>query len=144
MQTDFLFVSPMRRTRQTAALLFPRTAGVVVEGFSETDFGIFEGKTAQELAASPEYQEWVGSMCLAPIPGGESVSAFKQRCCDAFSAVMAEVPEGARAAFVIHGGVIMAILEALGQPPHEFYDYHIGNGQMISCLYRDKCIFLEE
>ena len=132
---DVLFVSPMLRTRQTAQLLFPDRPCTVVEDFRETDFGVFEGKTAAELSAVPAYQAWVDALCRTPIPGGESVEAFKRRCCAAFRQVMAGVPDGAAAAFVVHGGVIMAILEAYGQPKRDFYDYHIGNGAYLTCTY---------
>ena len=79
-KTDFLYVSPLLRAKQTAELLFPKMPYAVIEDFSETDFGIFEGKTASELSENCEYQSWVDSMCLAPISGGESVSDFKNRC----------------------------------------------------------------
>lgn len=47
----------------------------------ETDFGRFEGKSADELSDDPTYQAWVDAMCLTPIPKGESVVGFKTRCC---------------------------------------------------------------
>ena len=78
-QADYLYVSPMLRTRQTAELLFPQMKYTLVSDFRETNFGLFEGKTAAELSYSMEYQAWVESMCLDPIPQGESVSDFKTR-----------------------------------------------------------------
>ena len=51
-----LFVSPMLRTRQTAELLFPQMPYTVVDGLAETDFGRFEGKSADELSGDPAYQ----------------------------------------------------------------------------------------
>ena len=67
---DFLFCSPMLRTRQTAAILFTQQSVTFVEDFRETDFGIFEGKTAAELSDSSEYRKWLDSFCLEPIPQG--------------------------------------------------------------------------
>ncbi len=135
---DSLFVSPMLRTRQTADLLFPQMPYTLVNDFSETDFGLFEGKTAIELSGCPEYQAWVESMCLAPIPQGESVKDFKIRCCVAFGEIIKSIPDGTCAAFVVHGGVIMSILEAYAQPKKNFYDYHIGNGEYIWGIYDEK------
>ena len=43
---DALFVSSLLRARQTAALLFPEQRSTVLPGLRETDFGVFEGKTA--------------------------------------------------------------------------------------------------
>ena len=129
---DILFVSPMLRTRQTAELLFPEMTPQIVEDFRETDFGIFEGKTADELSDSVEYQLWLDSFCLASIPQGESVDAFKARCCRAFHEIVCALPENCHAAFVVHGGVIMAIMEHFDSRQLSFYDYHIGNGRFLS------------
>ena len=143
LKAELLFVSPMLRTRQTAQLLFPGMPCTAVEGFRETDFGIFEGKTAAELSGTPAYQAWVDALCKTPIPGGEAVETFKARCCEAFRQTMAEVPEGVSAAFVVHGGVIMAILEAYGRPKRDFYDYHIGNGAYLACTWEDGVLAVE-
>lgn len=134
-QIDKLYVSPMLRTKQTADILFPRIPQTEVPDFRETDFGIFEGKTYAELSDCSEYQTWVDSNCLGPIPGGESVSAFKSRCCEAFCEVMAAIPENTTTAFVVHGGTTMAILEAFAKPKQDFYHYHIPNGGIISCIW---------
>lgn len=135
-----VFVSPMLRTRQTAQLLFPQVEAQVVEDFRETNFGIFEGKTYAELSDCPEYCEWVETGCSGPIPEGESIAQFKNRCCKAFETVVSAVEEDSTAALVVHGGVIMAILEAYGQPRRDFYSYHIANGEAIGCELDGKQI----
>ena len=135
-----VFVSPMLRTRQTAQLLFPQVRMQVIEDFRETNFGIFEGKTYGELSDCPEYRQWVETGCTGPIPEGERVAQFKQRCCQAFETVISQVAQDSTAALVVHGGVIMAILEAYGQPPRDFYSYHIGNGEAITCDLEEKSI----
>ena len=142
LKADRIFVSPMLRARQTAELLFPGEQHSIAAGLSETDFGIFEGKTAAELSDSPEYQAWVDSMCLDPIPGGESVADFKKRCCEAFSRVLQTIPDNSSAAFVVHGGVIMAILEEYALPKRGFYDYHIGNGKHILCRAENGALYM--
>lgn len=93
----------------------------LVEGLRETDFGRFEGKNADELSSDPAYQAWVDAMCLTPIPGGEAAADFKKRCCKAFAETIAAVPDGMCAAFVVHGGVIMAVLEFFAYPKRDFY-----------------------
>lgn len=142
LQIDHLFVSPMRRTRQTAQLLFPQMTYQVVPEFSEIDFGLFEGKTAEELAEDAEYAKWLDSMCLAPIPGGEAVSDFKKRCCEAFGRIVGSLPEHGCAAFVVHGGVIMAVLEAYAWPQKDFYEYHVANGNFIAVWYKNGRIYV--
>ena len=135
LSVDRLFVSPMLRTRQTADILFPKMHYTVVDGLIETDFGRFEGKSADKLSGDPAYQAWVDAMCLTPIPGGEAAADFKKRCCKAFAETAAAVPDGMCAAFVVHGGVIMAVLEFFAYPKRDFYAYHIGNGECLACTY---------
>lgn len=137
---DRLFVSPMLRTRQTADILFPKMPYTVVDGLIETDFGRFEGKSADELLGDPAYQAWVDAMCLTPIPGGESVADFKIRCCEAFAETIRTVPDGSRVGFVVHGGVIMAIMEAYAFPKKDFYAYHIENGECLQGVYDGETI----
>lgn len=139
-QIDRLFVSPMLRTRQTAELLFPQMPYTLVRDFSETDFGLFEGKTAAELSACGEYQAWLDSLCTAPIPQGERVSDFKARCCTAFGEIVKSIPDDTCAAFVVHGGVIMSILEGYAQPKKDFYDYHIDTGKYLWGSYGEYLV----
>ena len=142
LQPDRLYVSPMLRTRETAEILFPGMEAVLVEDFRETDFGVFEGRTAAEMMHDPQYQAWLDTMCLGPVPGGERVEAFKDRCCEAFLDLALSLPDGISVAFVIHGGVIMSILERMAEPRRDFYEYHIRNGECVHCFYEKGVITL--
>lgn len=142
LRADVLFVSPMTRARQTAELIFPGQPQRVISDLRETDFGVFEGKTAGELAENAEYRAWLDANCETPIPGGEAVADFKARCVSAYLTAMETVLDGQTAAFVIHGGCIMAILEALAQPKRGFYEYHIGNGAMLRCSFDGNALIL--
>ena len=135
-----LFVSPLQRTRQTADILFPQMRYTVVQDFQEINFGVFEGKNAEELTDSPDYQAWVGSYCNGPIPDGECMAEFKSRCLMAFREIMKTVDDDDDVVLIVHGGVIMALLEAFAQPHRDFYAYHIGNGEYIPCEYRADVI----
>jgi len=130
----------MLRTRQTADILFPKMHYTVVDGLIETDFGRFEGKSADKLSGDLAYQAWVDAMCLTPIPEGESVTDFKTRCCEAFTETIKNVQDGSRVGFVVHGGVIMAIMEAYARPKKDFYAYHIGNGEWLQGVYDGETI----
>ena len=113
---DMLFVSPLRRCRQTAELLYPGVPAVVVDDLRECDFGEFENKNYQDLADNNAYQAWLDSNGESPFPGGESREEFAARCLRGFAlavekALAADVrPQ--RVAFVVHGGTIMALLAA--------------------------------
>lgn len=63
------------------------------------------------------------------------MKSFKHRVCSAFERQMALLPDDRSAAFVIHGGGIMAIMERFSLPHHDFYYYHIENGAVIMCSW---------
>lgn len=124
---DKVFVTGLQRTAQTAKILFSQARQVVVPGLEEMNFGIFEGKTYEELKELPEYRRWLDSGGEASIPGGESKREFCARCVSAFRERMA-VEREERLTFVVHGGTIMALMEALGLPKRSYYDWQIKNG----------------
>ena len=115
----------------------------VVPDLRETDFGAFEGKTADELSDDPRYRAWVEADCSTPIPEGEAMDSFKARCCAAFQNIVEQLPEDCCAGLVIHGGGIMSIMEAYAQPKRKFYDYHIKNGAYVLCSYEDDRLTIQ-
>ncbi len=140
---DCVFTSPYIRCMETASILFPDTKFTAVYGLRECDFGMFEGKTAAELESSAAYNAWLATGCTGPIPGGESVEDFKARCRIAFLEAMEEVPETGVCAFVIHGGCIMAILEAYAMPKRAFYECHIENCGFVRCTFNGRALTIE-
>ena len=132
---DTLIVSPYLRCTQTAEILYHGMDYEINNDFRECDFGIFEGKTHFELIRNNEYTAWLSTNCLRDIPGGESVTAFKQRCRSAFLDAVRDKPDGATVVFVIHGGCIMAILEHFSRPQKEFQEYYVNNCEIVVCLY---------
>ena len=126
---DHLIVSPMRRCIETARILYPAQKPVLCSLLRECDFGAFEGKNYMDLDGDPVYQSWVDSGGMGDFPLGESPAAFKARCVSGFQMLMAGMD--GTAAFVVHGGTIMAVCEALHGG--EFYSYHLPNGGMYRC-----------
>jgi alpha-ribazole phosphatase len=137
---DAIISSPLLRCRQTAEALFPGRDFRITEDLAECDFGHFEGRTAADLATDAEYRQWVDSGCTAPIPGGEDVTAFLARSAAAFSRELLTLPENSTAAFLIHGGVIMAILERYAKPKHSYYEYHLENCKYYVCRWEDESL----
>jgi len=134
---DKLIVSPYLRCVQTAEILYPGMAYEINVDIRECDFGIFEGKTHAELLNNEEYTSWLADNCRSDIPGGESVTEFKRRCCAAFSDTIRNIrlnkPDGATVVFVTHGGCIMAILERFTLPKKEFQEYYVNNCEVVEC-----------
>ena len=132
-EAELIFRSPLLRCAQTADIMFPGREKIIVNDLRECDFGDFEGKSSSQLAHDKAYLSWIGSRCVDPIPGGESVDGFMARCCAAFEATLRSHSDAKSLAFVVHGGVIMALLHCLNVEKHAFNDYHIGNCAVIGC-----------
>ena len=137
---DYIFVSPMLRTIETAKLIFPDGDFIIEKDLREMNFGIFEGKSATELSDNDEYQKWVDSMCTLPIPDGEDIYGFKKRCVEAFARLMETVPDNSGVSFVVHGGVIMSVMEAFGWPKRDFFDWIIDNCEFLACTYENGIV----
>jgi len=140
---DSLIVSPMRRCRETAAILFPEMPQLVVDGLRETNFGCFEGHTYDELKNNPHYQLWLDSAGQTPPPGGECQNAVRKRVVRAFLDALATLNDKNRAAFVIHGGTIMTLLETF-EDKHTFYDWQSPNGGGWICLWDNHRLHMVE
>ena len=136
-----IITSPMKRCLETAETLFPehdypQVPRVQVEDLSECDFGKFEYKNYLELSGDMEYQHFIDTMGAEGFPGGESTETFKARTVKAFRENLArlsletEDPDKTLV-FVVHGGTIMAVMEALAKERKSYYDWQVGNGEGI-------------
>ena len=123
-----VFSSPMKRCLETAAILYPGVPVEIVPGFRECDFGLFENKNYAELNGRQDYQAWIDSGGEMPFPEGESRKEFAARCNEAFKELRNRKPDG-DCALIVHGGTVMAIMEAWALPPATYYDFQIQNGQ---------------
>ena len=122
---EVVYVSPLRRTAETAEILFPRARQIAVPGLQEMDFGLFEGKSWKEMERLPAYRAWVDGGCVDAPPGGESRAQFCHRIC----AAVQDLLDGAAAAgaerlvIVAHGGTQMAALEGFALPRRAYFDW---------------------
>lgn len=130
-EADRIYASPMKRCVETAQIIWgvegpPLT---LVPELRECDFGAFENKNYRELDGDPAYQAWIDSGGTLPFPEGESMDAFKRRCQEGFIRIAEEIRgTSLRAAVVVHGGTIMAVLERFGYPKRKYFDYQVKNG----------------
>lgn len=124
-------VSPRRRARQTAEILFPAAVQTVYEGLAEMNFGSFEGKNYAELADNPDYIGWVDSGCTGRCPGGESLSEFIARTSEAFvNALSDAVSSGEeRLIIVAHGGTIMTVTSEFSEPDCDYFECRADHGE---------------
>lgn len=131
-----LYVSPMKRCKETAAIIFPKGRQFIVEGLRECDFGDFEYKNYRELNGNPAYQAWIDGGGRDGFPGGESLGAFQERVVRAFDKAVCDlcmryngqtIP-GQRVALVAHGGTLMAILDRYARPHKDYFEWQTKNG----------------
>ncbi len=100
--------SGMARANETMEMLFPGVSYEADPRFREVDFGIFEGKTYEELKDTPAYQIWLTGDNEANVPPkGESGEQMRLRVLAALSDIREDT------VLVCHGGVIAAIMAKL-------------------------------
>ena len=138
---DLLFSGPMKRCLETAQILYPGQAPILIPEWTEMDFGTFEGHNYKELSGDPDYQRWIDSGGTLPFPEGESREEFIRRSIAGYenmlrymksiwerSAVSEQSDRSVSA--VVHGGTIMALLSHfLGG---EYFNYQVKCGQGYS------------
>lgn len=127
-----VYVTPLKRTQQTASILFPHARQIVEDELREMNFGIFENRSAAQMENDPAYRAWVDGMCEGACPKGERRTDFSERVCGAFARLMRGLEgEAERAVMVLHGGTIMSIGERYALPARSFYDSYFKNCQGI-------------
>lgn len=128
-----LFVSPMLRCLETAAILFPDCQYECIPEWMEMKFGLFEGKNYEELNGNEAYQEWIDSGGILPFPEGESREEFKERVMRGFEKMLEFLRESktdfskTEIAAIVHGGTIMALCSSLFGG--EYFDYQLKCGE---------------
>lgn len=113
-----LYSSPLARTRETAEILGERlgTAARFDEALAEVDFGAWVGRSFEELADDPQWQQWNTLRSCTPAPGGEWMLGAQLRIVTTLGAIRAQHP-GELVAVVSHGDLIRAALaHFLGVP----------------------------
>ena len=140
-QINKVYVSPKKRARETAQILFPEAEQIVIEDLREMDFGVFEERSYIDMADDQIYQDWVAGKCEGQIPGGELKSAFTERSCKAFLELIKTLnEEDSPIVFAVHGGTIMSILSSFAVPVREYYDFYVKNGYGYECDWDGKAL----
>lgn len=162
LQADSLYVSPLKRCRETAAVLYPGKEQIVIENLRECDFGEFEYRNYQELNGNPDFQRFIDSNGESGFPKGETLKQFQDRCAEAFQQLVEEEllkeaagsrkdrlkagskdgqvqkePKRERTCvLVVHGGTIMALLDRYSRPHKDYYDWQVKNTEGFGASVR--------
>ncbi|HZT30861.1 MAG TPA: alpha-ribazole phosphatase [Bryobacteraceae bacterium] len=115
-----IYSSPRRRATESAAILAgPHACSVTIEpALREIDFGDFEGRTYDEIAARYPalYRQWMETPTTVQFPNGESFERMRRRVLTAFAALR-RGHQGSAVAVVTHGGVIRILLGSALRSP---------------------------
>ena len=104
---EVVFSSPLPHCLQTA-----ESRLMVVDELAEMDFGVYEGKSLEELKDDPEFGRWLADSHHQKPPEGESGEEFLIRIQAAVAAMIDYMAQNEifEAAVVTHGGVIATLM----------------------------------
>lgn len=128
--TQVVFTSPLKRCTQTCKILYPEQNPLSIPNLSECCFGEWEGKTADELKADPDFEKWLAGDTSVKPPKGESNSDFTLRVCRMFESIVEGLMKTGttESLIVTHGGVIMTLLAVYGLPQAKPFEWTMDNG----------------
>ncbi len=136
-----VYVSPMRRAGETAAILFPDSEQILVPDLREMDFGDFEGRAWWEMENDAAYRAWVDGGCTGRCQDGEDRAGFSSRVIQAMEALLKSRED--ELVIVAHGGTQMAVLERWGKPAREYYRWQTGCGCGWELNWDGKSMYAE-
>ena len=131
-----VLVTPLRRTQMTASILFPNARQLVRSALREMDFGDFEGRSAKEMENDPDFRYWVEvTRCMGPCPHGDARLVFQHRVCAAFQREVEQAIEAGRERlyFVVHGGIIMSVMDRFAYPEAPYFSWRLNNCEGFRC-----------
>lgn len=110
---DVVYTSPLKRARETTAILCPENKIPVVahDGLRELDFGDWEGLTAEQIAIQFPHKlaDWKIDSYTHMTPSGESMHAVQDRVTQTYQEATTAY-QGKTIAFIGHGGSFSILL----------------------------------
>lgn len=124
MPFDSVYVSPLKRTVQTAEMI--TNTYHKDERLREMDFGIFEGMTYQEISSRfpKESGQWQQDFVHYRIPHGESLADVFERTKSFINDICLKKDKD-KVLIVTHAGIIRCALSMAFGNPEFFYKFHI-------------------
>jgi len=128
-EISLVYASPLQRTQQTAQICFPNAEIITIPDLREMDFGDFEGRTADEMEHDADYRAWVAGGCVDVCPNGEGIPDFAKRAATALAGCVQDaIARGEkRVGFAVHGGVIMAVMNAFSGSDAAYHTWYVLN-----------------
>lgn len=129
---QLVVTSGLLRTEQTLQIVYGSLPHEVWPQLREVSFGIFEGKSYDELKDNPVYTDWITGDWFGNVPpGGESFRQAEMRILSGLARLQAQ-PSDVLA--VVHGGTILTVMQALfpeEQKPSYVWQPAPGGGYVV-------------
>lgn len=125
---QYVYVSPLRRAVETAALGFRKRNRFRCRSCGKWISGFLRGAPGGSFRTTqPTEPGWTAAP--GAIPGGESKAVFCARVCNAVAALLDwEAARQTDTVVVAHGGTLMAALECFGLPRRAYFDWRVKLG----------------
>lgn len=121
------FSSDLPRCMATANILFPNSCPRYLQEFREMNFGMWEGKTYEDLQDEPMYQKWLSDPNRYCPPGGEFFWQFTKRVMKGWDRVIQYILSHnlSSCAIMTHGGVMRYLLSEFSPSAKEFWEWEV-------------------
>lgn len=108
---DKVYSSDLKRTYETAEIIFKNNSIEKVADLREMNFGIFEGLKYEDIIKKyPKlYRDWINNPMKVKIPNGERLKDLSKRVKERLSFILSQ-NEGKTLAVVTHNGPIRIVL----------------------------------
>lgn len=126
---DKVYVSSLRRSQETAQLVFPIHHPIPLKNMDEKGFGLWEGLTADQIQEQfpLEWEAWLAAPFTYRPPEAEAFGDFQDRVWTETDRLVNEHP-GQSLALVAHLGVLRLIYQRLVDPSALFWDIDFPQG----------------
>lgn len=126
---DKVYVSSLRRSQETAQLVFPASIPIPLKNLDEKGFGLWEGLTADQIQEQfpLEWESWLAEPFTYKPPEAESFGDFQDRVWTEIDRIIKDYPNQSLA-LVAHLGVLRLIYQRLVDPSALFWDIDFPQG----------------
>ena len=116
-----VYSSPLQRATRTAQII-AAPHGLTLQalpGLGSMDYGHWAGQTSKDVARRwPElYQQWLRDPFQVQVPGGENLSALRERALGALHDILSHHTDGETLALISHQVVTRTLICTLGGMP---------------------------
>lgn len=138
-----VYVSPLRRTRESLKYLDLAMEGIEEKRIQEYNFGIFSGLTNEEIETGYplEYKEWVENPHDYIIREGESLKFVYDRVIDFLEEVIERDED---ILLVTHAGIIRLVLSWIFDKMEYFFKFKVENGSISIVTIEDNYKFIKQ